>query len=313
MDSTTDSVITVKTLRESSMIDYELKNKVVLITGTNNPKGIGAACALAFAKQGAKVALVYKKLSFPYDDKKTVGDGFDWYYKAQAGDCAEVENELQKLGASYLVIKADISDEGAIPAMFDKIEDALGTVNILVNNAAGYTENDSIFTTNDTAIKSIYGVNVGGTVMMTKEFVKRLTGNRFSEEKSLQEILVNYGKFEKQSNANIYGRVINFSTDRAQINAGEICYGSSKAAVEALTRAIAMEVGFLGITVNAVAPGPTQTGWMNDELVSAVLPEIPLGRIGTPQDIADTVLFLASNKASWLSGQVIKVSGGHGL
>ena len=297
------------------MVDYGLNDKVVLVTGTNNPQGIGAAIACAFAEQGAKVALVYKKMDLPYDEKKAVGNSFDAYYKALAGDCSKVEETIKKLTKDYIIIESDISDESAIPQIFDTIEDKLGTVNILVNNAASYAENDSIFSTNDSTIKTIYSATVNGTILMTQEFVRRLTRNHelFSAERSLQEVLLNYGKYQKDMNTDIYGRIINFSTDNAQRMAGELCYGSSKAAVEAMTRSIAMEVGRLGITVNAIAPGPTQTGWMNDELISSVLPEIPLGKIGLPQDIAEAVLFLASNKASWLSGQVIKVSGAHGL
>ncbi|WP_116950860.1 SDR family NAD(P)-dependent oxidoreductase [Jiangella endophytica] len=105
--------------------------------------------------------------------------------------------------------------------------------------------------------------------------------------------------------------VVNISTDAAQCFPGQVGYGSSKAALEAFTRAAAVELGPAGIRVNAVAPGPVQTGWMSGELVESLLPHLPLGRVGRPSDIADAVVFLASGQASWLTGQVIKVSGGH--
>ena len=110
-----------------------------------------------------------------------------------------------------------------------------------------------------------------------------------------------------------YGRIINLSTDSAQVFAGQISYGASKATLEALTRSIAMEVGKYGITVNSVAPGPTQTGWIDEELGRAVVPLIPMGKLIQPEDIANAIVLLASKQARMITGQVIKVSGGHAL
>ena len=110
-----------------------------------------------------------------------------------------------------------------------------------------------------------------------------------------------------------YGRIINISTDASQIFAGQITYGASKATLEALTRSIALEVAQYGITVNCVSPGPTQTGWIDDEFEKVVVPLIPMGKLIQPEDIAETVLFLASKQARMITGQVIKVSGGKAL
>jgi len=296
------------------MIDYELKDKVVLITGTNNPKGIGATIALTYAEQGAKVAMVYKKMDFEFKEELAKGDCVDSYFKALAMDCSEVENAISKITKDYIIIESDISIAKNIVDIFDKIESTLGKVNILINNAAGYPVQDSIFNIQTEDIKGTYETTVQGTIMMIQEFIKRgyeeLIDSGF---KDIQETSLSQGTHKPLSTHRHYGRIINFSTDTAQVMTEQIAYGSSKAAIEALTRSIAMEVGYLGVTVNTIALGPTQTGWMNEELIEFVLPQIPIGRIGTPQDIADTVLFLTSNKASWVTGQAIKVSGGHGL
>lgn len=296
------------------MVDYGLKDKVVLITGTNNPKGIGATMALSYAEQGAKVAMVYKKMDFEFKEDLAGGDCVDSYFKALAMDCSEVEKAISKITNDYVIIESDISISTNIVDIFDQIESTLGKVNILINNASGYPVLDSIFTIQNEDIKGTYETTVQGTILMIQEFLKRgYEGLIDHGLKDIQETSLSQGTHKPLSTNPHYGRIINFSTDTAQVMSGQIAYGSSKAAIEALTRSIAMEVGYLGVTVNTIAPGPTQTGWMNEELIAYVLPQIPIARIGTPQDIADTVLFLTSEKASWVTGQVIKVSGGHGL
>jgi len=107
--------------------------------------------------------------------------------------------------------------------------------------------------------------------------------------------------------------IINISTDSARAFAGQIGYGTSKAALEALTRATALDLAASGIRVNAVAPGPVQTGWITPELVDQVAAIVPMQRLGEPADIADAVVFLASHEARWITGQVLQVAGGHAL
>jgi 3-oxoacyl-[acyl-carrier protein] reductase len=108
-----------------------------------------------------------------------------------------------------------------------------------------------------------------------------------------------------------WGRIVNISTDGADSFPGEVSYGASKAALEAYSSSAAIELARYGITVNIVAPGPVQTGWIPEEEVPAIVATIPLGRLGEPKDIADVVLFLASEQARWVTGQRLFVGGGH--
>ena len=270
------------------MVNYGLKDRVAIITGANNPQGIGAATAFAFAREGAKVILVYKRLFRSFDPGKTDRNGVDRYFAANSGHADLVERKLQEMHADYLILEKDISDEEAVREIYAAALERFGKIDILVNNAADGDMDgiDTIEQITQTVIDDTFAVNVRGSILMTREFIKH-RGD--------------------------YGRIINFSTDAAQVFAGQITYGASKATLEALTRSISLEVAKYGITVNCVAPGPTQTGWIDEELEKAVLPLIPMGALIQPEDIAETILFLASRQAHMLTGQVIKVSGGHAL
>lgn len=270
------------------MINYGLKNRVVLITGANNPQGIGATTALAFAREGAKVVLVYKKIFRPFDKNKTDKNGTDKYFEANAGNADIVESKLKGINADYIILESDISNEVDVKAIYSTVMERYERIDILVNNAAeGDMDGlDTIEKITPNVIDDTFAVNVRGSIMMTREMI---------------------------NHRGDYGRIINLSTDASQVFAGQITYGASKATLEALTRSIALEVAKYGITVNCVAPGPTQTGWIDEDLEKAVLPIIPMNQLIEPEDIAETILFLASEQARMITGQVIKVSGGHAL
>ncbi len=270
------------------MVNYELKDKVAIITGANNPQGIGATTALAFAREGAKVVLVYKKIFRQFDKNKTDKNGADRYFKANAENADIVETKLKEINADYIILEKDISNENDVKEIYSTIIKKYGKVDILVNNAADGDMDgfDTIEKIIQKIIDDTFAVNVRGSILMTREFI---------------------------NHRNDYGRIINISTDSSQIFAGQITYGASKATVEALTRSIALEAAKYGITVNCVAPGPTQTGWIDDELEKTVTPIIPMRKLIQPEDIAETILFLSSKQAKMITGQVIKVSGGHAL
>jgi 3-oxoacyl-[acyl-carrier protein] reductase len=266
------------------MIDTKLKDRTALITGASS--GIGKSTALAFAAQGSNIVIHY------LGRKLEVEEPFQPEYFGFRGKegAEELAGQIRQLGCKAIVAEANLCLPEAIPALFDAAEKAFGRVDILVNNAAHCEMPDDIFSATASNIERHFAVNTRAAVLLMSEFVNR----------------------HKMRGGN-WGRIINLSTDAAQAFGTQISYGASKAAIEAYTRAISWEIGHLGITVNTVAPGPVQTGWMSAELVEKVLPGIPLGRVGTPADIADVIVFLASDQARWLTGQVIKVSGGHNL
>ena len=152
------------------MTDYGLKDRVAIITGANNPQGIGAATALAFAREGAKVVLIYKKVDRPFDPAKTDRNGVDRYYAANAGSAYAVEEKLREMGADYLVLERDITTEEAVRDIYERVLEKYGKVEILVNNAAADDENgfDTIEKITRSVIDDTFAVNVRGSLMMTR-------------------------------------------------------------------------------------------------------------------------------------------------
>jgi 3-oxoacyl-[acyl-carrier protein] reductase len=224
-------------------------------------------------------------------------------YRARNADSPDaVLRRLRATGARVAAAEFDLSDAEVAPRLLDAVEEALGPVDVLVNNAA-YAVSDT-FNPADQATTDWAGRS--RTVFDAESHFRHFSVNC----RAVALLMTEFARRHAARGAR-WGRIVNISTDGADAFPGEVSYGASKAALEAYSRSAAIELANYGITVNIVAPGPIQTGWIPDEEVTAIEASIPLGRLGEPKDVADVVLFLASEQARWVTGQRLFVGGGH--
>ncbi|HXU90112.1 MAG TPA: glucose 1-dehydrogenase [Methylomirabilota bacterium] len=245
-----------------------LDGRVALVTGAS--RGFGRAIALAFAREGADVAV---------------------NYRASASNAAEVATAVQKLGRGALVVEADVASDRDVNELIGATLSRFGRLDILVNNA-GIMERGVFADVPVSAYTRMFGTNVTGTMLCTRAALPAMIERR-------------------------YGRIVNVSSQLARAGVGTggfAAYAATKGAIEAFTRAVALEVGEHGITVNALAPGGIDTDMsravMTPEYRARRTKELAVRRLGTLDDVAYAALCLADDAAGYLTGQVLQINGG---
>ncbi len=239
--------------------------RVALVTG--GAKGIGAAIVKRLCEDGYSVAINYNTSE-----------------QRALSLCSFCASE----SFTVLPVKCDVSDSGDVGRMFSEIEEKLGTVEVLVNNA-GISLWGLFDTVTDNEWNSVIGTNLTGTFNCTRRAIPSMLKNK-------------------------YGRIINISSVWGQEGAScEAVYSASKAGVIGLTKALAKEYAPSGITVNCICPGAIDTDMMSrfsDKEKAGICEDIPAGRMGTPEEVAEVVSFFANEKASYVTGQILGVNGG---
>lgn len=250
----------------------DLTGKIAIITGASRLAGIGAAVARVYAAAGADIAFTHWT---PYDRAS---------YGTSPAEPGTLADELRDMGVRVIGMEVDLSDPASPSRLFDAAEQQLGPVSILVNNAA-VSFHDDVRTITAESLDRHYEVNVRAMALLSAELARRFTAGEG-------------------------GRIINLTSGQG-IGAmpEELSYATTKGAIEAFTTSFAAGVANKGITVNAVDPGATDTGWMTDHLKTTIMRSMAFGRIGQPEDAARLILFLASDAGRWITGQVIRSRG----
>jgi len=209
-------------------------------------------------------------------------------YQRNAAAADETVAAITAADGAAISIQADVSVSADVERLFKTVLDQYGTVDILVNNA-GITRDTLLLRMKEDDFDTVIDTNLRGVYLCTKAALRPMTRARS-------------------------GRIINITSVVGLIgNAGQSNYAAAKAGIIGFTRAVAREMASRGITVNAVAPGYIETeltAGLGEQVRAAILEAIPLGRLGTPQDVANLVCFLASDAAAYITGQTLTVDGG---
>ncbi|WP_257350416.1 3-oxoacyl-ACP reductase FabG [Pseudalkalibacillus decolorationis] len=244
--------------------------RVAFVTGGS--RGIGKSIVQGFAEEGAKVAII----------------------DVNEEALSETTNEFKEKGFEVYQKVADVVDAQQVKMAMKEVVDTFGSIDILVNNA-GVIRDNMLFKMTDSDWDTVMGVHLKGSFNAAREAQKYMVENK-------------------------YGRIINISSTSALGNRGQANYATAKAGLQGFTKTLAIELGRYGITVNAVAPGFIETemtkqtaariGISFEDLIKASVSNIPVGRSGKPEDIANAVAFYADEKSSFVNGQIIYVAGG---
>ncbi len=252
--------------------------RIAIVTGASRGKGIGAAICYELSQLNMNVFFTY----WAAHDKSLYGQEAQGY--------RELLSKLRKTGIRCECAEVDLSRPESAKQLMDAVETRLGPPSILVNNAA-HDDTDAPFDQITAEIlDTYYAVNMRGTILLSVEFARR---------------------FSKPMGKG--GRIINLTSGQSvAAMPGKIPYIATKGAIEAFTVTLAAEVASRGITVNAVDPGPTNTGWMDADpkLKQALAQQAPFGRVGEPEDAARLIAFLASDAGEWITGQILHSRGG---
>lgn len=289
------------------MIDPKLAGKVALVTGANH--GIGAATARGLADQGAKVFVSYHIAQAQHtkaqrEDARRSGIGGPLLYEAlQQQPPDSLIESIRSGGGIVEAEECDLGDPAKIPSLFGACEQRLGPVDILVVNHTHCAPE----TFDPTSVRHPDSANTFPVALSNAESIDRhFAVNSRAAALMMKEFLARHVARDATS-----GRIITLTTTTR--HARNISYAASKAAIVSYTLSSAEEMGRYGITANVVCPGPTQTGYIAPEDEGDIVAKTPLGRLGLPEDVADVILFLASEQAHWLTGQLIYASGGFSM